>query len=1096
MIDTDKNYIIESNLLRQPFLLYIENTVLPMETIFSNSNKYLKDLEDFEINKKKYEIKFNKINEYESEMSLFINKDFEFSCTLLYQPIKLNLKDLNLSVEEINLYSEKQLKQIISTYDLKYLFFDNNDTTLDPSKSHKSLKEVTIMRKKIYDVDNKIFLDMIEKYLEFLDIDKSQKIIEINPLLLSFNFKDIFKEKMINDKTFKLILNEDRNKFIQRITDFINSEKKFLWMVGSDGIGKTISFMYYTLISEENILYLNLKLFNENNYKAEENLANDIIRYFYIKKVNKDSKALKNTKGQLIYILNSIFSSQTNSKKLLKNNFWLLLKNLVFEISIAHYDKPLIIILDQYRDLNIDVNYQFLNDFFESVNKKNSKVIISSSINNYNIESTFFNNIKNFSFSSDCEEAYLDNSEFNDIIFDEYDVNQECEFFEKVLKKKEKNKNIVIINDDVVEQDDSLLSLNKAFKDITLKVYYPSLVSGKDLSNDFQIEEIKCFQNFNFNLKYINKYINFKNNYQQGKIMKNTETNKDNKEKENKFIKILNNNIEKSTYSQKSEKNTNIIEKNIDEKNNKNKEKTINENINILEIIDKFYESCNNHIASKIQEFYSKIDSNKNIKSISIDEYNKLKELRDFIFNETTFSISDLRKKMGSYPGKYLYIRQHNYLYSESDNNKNVNNFQIEYSNTFFNFAINNLVKNLEKEIDITYNNDLRGSGAGVNFESKVINSILNSPKPIFGNLKFNKRRVFSLVGKTSNSKKTVQHHREEEKNNRLYKFYNIYEYSDLIDDIDYEESDVEKIKLSQDLYLIIQVSKNGRSFDFAILKKIENSNEWYLYLFQATINKNSELKQKKKYVYDSILCESYLSKLYKIKIIKRFFIFVIPKETSDINFINELEKRKICYIYYNFYQFFNKSENIIRNLNFAGSEITDEKEYNLDFYQFKIEKSMKVFNDSIDQYLKRKRKNKRLSSFYTRNLTYILGRGIKLNLSNEIKLKIVYAINEKETLDDNEYEFLFIGNCKLKNVIDVYKKYNLIIFFMFKNFYYFYFRVFYQFNNNIFNKMTKQNFELSNLKAEKYNKNPIELSDIKKNNDLCFCYELLTLNK
>ena len=156
----------------------------------------------------------------------------------------------------------------------------------------------------------------------------------------------------------------------------------------------------------------------------------------------------------------------------------------------------------------------------------------------------------------------------------------------------------------------------------------------------------------------------------------------------------------------------------------------------------------------------------------------------------------------------------------------------------------------------------------------------------------------------------------------------------------------------------------------------------------------------------------------------------------------------------------------------------------------------MKAFNDSIDQYLKRKRKNKRLSSFYTRNLTYILGRGIKLNLSNEIKLKIVYAINEKETLDDNEYEFLFIGNCKLKNVIDVYKKYNLIIFFMFKNFYYFYFREFYQFNNNIFNKITKQNFELSNLKTEKYNKNPIELSDIKKNNDLCFCYELLTLNK
>lgn len=373
----------------------------------------------------------------------------------------------------------------------------------------------------------------------------------------------------------------------------------------------------------------------------------------------------------------------------------------------------------------------------------------------------------------------------------------------------------------------------------------------------------------------------------------------------------------------------------------------------------------------------------------------------------------------------------------------------------------------------------------------------MNSPKPIFGNLKFNKRRVFSLVGKTNNSKSTVQSHREEEKNNRLYKFYNICEFSDLIDDIDYEESEVEKIKLSKNLYLIIQVSKNGRSFDFAILEKIENKDEWYLYLFQATINKTSELKQKRKYVYDSVLCESYLSKLYRIKITKRFLIFVIPKEKCDYNFIRELQKRKICYIYYEFYQFFNQSENIIRNLNFAGSEITDEKEYNLGLYQFKIEKSLKAFNASIAQYLKRKRKNKGLSSFYTINLTHILGRGIKLNLSNEIKLKIVSAINEKIILDDNEYELFFIGNCKLKNVIDIYENYNLLIFFMFQGIYYFYFREFYQFKNDAFNKMTENlNFALSKFKNEKYNKNPIELSDIKSNNDLCFCYELLTLNK
>jgi len=260
------------------------------------------------------------------------------------------------------------------------------------------------------------------------------------------------------------------------------------------------------------------------------------------------------------------------------HNFWLLLKNLVFEIYIVHYNKPLIIILDQYRELSIDINYKYLNEFLESVNGKRCKVIISSSINNYNTESVFFGNIKNFSFISDYEGSYTDNSDTNDIIVDEYDVEHECEFYEKLLMKKEK-KNIIIKNDDIVEQGDSPLTLNKTFEDITLNVYYPSLVSGKDLCIDFNKEEINCFQNFNFNLKYINKYIKFKNDYQRGKIMKNTDSNK-----ENKFIKKLNNNIGENIDSQKTETNANIVERNIDKKGNKNKEKAL-----ILEIIDKFY---------------------------------------------------------------------------------------------------------------------------------------------------------------------------------------------------------------------------------------------------------------------------------------------------------------------------------------------------------------------------------------------------------------------------------------------------------------------------------------------------------------------------
>ena len=57
---------------------------------------------------------------------------------------------------------------------------------------------------------------------------------------------------------------------------------------------------------------------------------------------------------------------------------------------------------------------------------------------------------------------------------------------------------------------------------------------------------------------------------------------------------------------------------------------------------------------------------------------------------------------------------------------------------------------------------------------------------------------------------------------------------------------------------MIAQASKTGRSFDFAILIKISD-NEWYLYLFLTTINKDDELKKKSNYINDSFICESYL---------------------------------------------------------------------------------------------------------------------------------------------------------------------------------------------------------------------------------------------
>lgn len=115
-------------------------------------------------------------------------------------------------------------------------------------------------------------------------------------------------------------------------------------------------------------------------------------------------------------------------------------------------------------------------------------------------------------------------------------------------------------------------------------------------------------------------------------------------------------------------------------------------------------------IIGKINSFYLNSDFPKKIDKTTIEEYNKLRELRDTIFSEDFFTISDLREKIAFYPGKYLNIHLREIMSLEPINNTSIQNFQIEYSNKFFQFAINNRIKALENQIEIAYDYT-KGSG-------------------------------------------------------------------------------------------------------------------------------------------------------------------------------------------------------------------------------------------------------------------------------------------------------------------------------------------------------------------------------------------------
>ena len=1072
MVDRQKE-INEDTLNEMPFSLFCGKDLLPMEEIFKKSNNFNNNLKEFEISKKVYSIEFKKLDEQICEMTLFVGEKFENNYILLNKPITLSLEDLNLSLKKIYIFSFEQIFIIISNYKGLYDFVDSKNNILDVNNIDKSLVNINVIGKKDFDLENEQFLKAIEQFRNFkenINSNEEKNFIEIDPILLSFNYYSIFPEQFEQETKFRLILNKERKKLLSDLNDFLSSEKKFLWIIGTDGIGKTVSLMYYSIISEKNVIYFNLKLFQKNFHNIKGRFAKEIIKFFYFKKDYRIN--IKNVQNKLLYLLSKIFdnSKKINNSKPIEN-IWFYLKEFINELNLIVFNVSLVIILDQYRDISTDDNYNNINDFISTIYKKGHKVIILTSINNYNIHSAFASNINYYSFKSDNKDVEDDDFDLNE---DVYDVKQECEFYEKLLKKKNCKKEVsekdkIIFETISVKSD---LLLNTSYKDDTLKIYISDLVSGKDLcSENFLKEEKECFLNFNYNIKYINKYIKFKDNYEK-KIME-------------KFKNISNAQIENNEQKE----NDDDITTNSNEITINNNDEKIKEKI-VPQIIKEFYDSCRDHIIQKIDNFYSNRDSKTATENYTINEYSKLRELRDIIFNKDFLSLYEIRNKIINYPGKYLNIRRNEIEGLVLQNNSQIPNFQIEYTNTFLKLTINKLLKDMEKEMGLP-NNETKGCGAGINFENKIIETILTSPHYIFGEKNYTKRIVFSLVGKTKNSATTIQKHRFRENNNKLYDFYDIKEYSEKIDDIDFIKGS-EEIKLSEDLYLIVQASKTGRSFDFAILKRDVKTNEWFLYIFQATINKYGELKTLKYYIKDSFLCESYLGDLYDIKIKRKYFIFVIPN-ICEKSFIEELENRNIYYIFYKNNQFYNKEDKIIHSLNFQKAEIRGHNIHKEDYYLEQIEKSLKSWNESVDKYLNKKRKTDKLADLYTNSLSIIKGRGIKLKLSVEMKNKIIDAIFKKKTVNFQEYELLFIGNCKLNNIDKVYENNNnLVIFFKINKNYYFYYNSFYQYINDSFNEIKKKPTIKKRIKNFDYEKNPINLSDIKENYDLCFCYQIL----
>ena len=159
-------------------------------------------------------------------------------------------------------------------------------------------------------------------------------------------------------------------------------------------------------------------------------------------------------------------------------------------------------------------------------------------------------------------------------------------------------------------------------------------------------------------MKYIYKYIKFKSDFKvKNNIENNINKNEINFIRDNSANDIINNNQANTIINIMN--NSGEMENDIINKKEED----------ISEIIEKFYEKCYNHISRKISYLYSMSEC----ESVIVEEYERLKELRDVIINKDLFTIEEIRNEIQYYPAKYSKIFQ------KRNNIKDKNNqiFQI-----------------------------------------------------------------------------------------------------------------------------------------------------------------------------------------------------------------------------------------------------------------------------------------------------------------------------------------------------------------------------------------------------------------------------------
>ena len=929
---------------------------------------------------------------------------------LLLVPIEIHVKKLYPTMnvpDKFNIYSNSYFNKLFLKYNQNYQFFIEDKEIIDPI-NYNGEKKIEMVFRQYITIDK--FNDLIE-FQDVPNLKKNEEIIEINIEKLCPNYE--YFSSLKNKKLFKLIVNQNRLNLIEKINNFCEqNNKKIFWLMGKEGIGKTITLQYFTIMKKNHkSIYLNLKLLNTMNSKVDQLkkiFFKEVAKYFSgeSEKIDLDSKKTKS----ILYHNYEVLQNNINNKlynSLEKQNlefFWLLIFNLIEEIS----DNKCLIILDQYNSCYSDNECKKLIYLLNLVLNKYTliKILLSSSINNYEIKDFFIKNIN-------C--------------IDNYNNYQNYEFIseeEEELELSNDNKS----EDEEQKEDNYLEESNEENDTLSEYEYYEDMVKKQTENIMEKINLPPPSNQINFDLNY-----NTKNSF-----FPNVDKDKLNNEYYNslvdckEFLKIINNEdmpflkeleqmMTSFSYSFK------IFDDFLYFKENKKTD-------DIAKIIEEFYSYTYNHFKLKIFKFYNSINNNDdNIK------YQELYKLKKMISYKKKYNLSELGTILKNSPMEYLNI----IIYKKKEENSiNLNvfdpsrKFVIQYANQFIELSFDLIYKEHLKSLKSISVSDLTNSGFGSYLEMEIKNSILENCISCFKGYTIILRNIFALVGKTNNSGKTVKNNRENEKSSLLYKQFNIKHYDVVIDDIDEEGK---TYLLPNTNYLVNQVSETGKIFDIGILiyiGQVTNNGElkfiFNLYLIQITKYKIN-LKTKEEYIKNGNAAKNYIEKTYNITIKENNFLFILPMGDNKTKKLEEkLNQIGVTFIYYDLLKrdfcdkngiIINKIENLSTKF-FQDDQILDSS--------LCISNSLETIEKTIKECIKDRKAFKRI---FIRKINFIIPsfQRIKLILSSNYKALISnFIINNCLVPKRNvkKIRYLFLCNVKLdNNLINIWKKGVLVIF-------------------------------------------------------------------